>query len=466
MREPPLPAALPSPCPTAAPAPAHTRAHQRYRRAAWSVAASVLGRGLGLVTMVLGVSLTVPYLGAERFGVWSTLASLTLALAVLDFGVGFALTNHVATQAARGDARALRKAISGGLGWLALVALAMAALLAGLAAVLPWAALVRASDAAVVAEARQAGICFGVLFGLGLLATGLQRVFAGLQRSFEAHAAAALGTLGSLAALLLCARVQAGVPALLGATLGVQLLAALPLLALLARRGQFSAAQAWQHARATAARLLPAGSAFCVLQLGVTAGWAADSLITASQFGAAQAAVYGTTQRLLQLVAVPMALLATPLWAAYADAQARGDHGFIAHTLRRSLLGSAALASTGVALLGLLAEPLLRHWTHGQIAVDAPLLLAMAVWTVVEASSAALSMALNGCGVLRPQLRAVLLFIALVLPLKWALAGPLGMAGIVWATVIAQLLAVPGYYALCHRQALATLWRSGRWAAA
>ncbi|MDP3759115.1 MAG: hypothetical protein Q8R01_01205 [Ramlibacter sp.] len=39
------------------------------------MAANVLSLGVALVVMVLTVGLTIPYLGAERFGVWMTIAS-------------------------------------------------------------------------------------------------------------------------------------------------------------------------------------------------------------------------------------------------------------------------------------------------------------------------------------------------------------------------------------------------------
>ncbi len=435
------------------------RASQRNRQIAWSVLASALGRGLGMVSMVLAVSWTMPYLGAERFGIWSTIASFTLMLAVLDFGAGHALTNQVAREAARHDPAALRQAISGGLGLLAAIGLLMATVLAALGAALPWEWLIKSSGPALADEVRRAAVCFGVLFGLSLFGTGVQRVFSGLQRSYEAHAAAAVGALATLAALWECSRQQAGVPTLVLATLGIQVLTTLPLLFVLLRRGQLAWLDMRRHTWDLAKRLLPSGSAFFVLQLGVTVGWAADSLIAANMLGAEPAAVYGITQRLMQCVAIPLSLLSWPLWAAYADAHARGDHGFIRTTLRRSLLTSLVLAVAGVTLVALLAEPLTGRWTQGHIAVNHALLLAMAVWTVLETCTATLSMALNGCGVMRPQLVSVALFIGLALPLKFLLAQQAGLSGIVWAAVVSQLVAVPLLYATVYRQQLAVLLR-------
>jgi Na+-driven multidrug efflux pump len=76
---------------------------------------------------------------------------------------------------------------------------------------------------------------------------------------------------------------------------------------------------------------------------------------------------------------------------------------------------------------------------------------------VLETGTAAFSMALNGCGVMRPQLVYVAVFITLALPLKFVLAQHLGLAGIVWAAVLSQAVAVPLLYATVYRKQMAGL---------
>src|SRR5262245_16536613 len=97
------------------------RADERYRLAVWSTLANLASKGLAMVVLLLGVSRTVPYLGAERFGMWTTVASFAGMLAFLDLGVGTALTNHIATAAATSRIPDLRQAITGGIGFLAII---------------------------------------------------------------------------------------------------------------------------------------------------------------------------------------------------------------------------------------------------------------------------------------------------------------------------------------------------------
>ena len=436
------------------------RAEERYRLAALSILASVLGRGLSVAAMVLGVSLTVPYLGVERFGVWMTIASFSNMLAFLDLGTGNALTNHVATCAAKKDAEGVRQAISGGLGFLAVIGAAVAMVLVALAAALPWDRLLRSSEPLLIDEARRAAILFGVLFGVSIFTSGIQKVFAGLQRAFEAHAASAAGSILSIVGLWVCTSRHAGVPVLLLVTLGSQLLSTTFLLRVLARRHLVSWREVKGNTRGEARKLIRISTLFLILQLGTMVGWGADSLFISSILGVAQVAVYSVTQRLMQFVTIPLGMVNLPLWAAYADANARGDAGFIRKTLKRSFVGTLIAAVMGVGLLALVAQPVITYWTHGKVQVDQAFVWVFGAWAVLEAAGNSFAMFLNGRGLIRQQVASVLIFCMLVTPLKFLLGANYGINGVVIATIVSYLVAFPLLYLTLFRATFSRALRS------
>ena len=100
---------------------AEGRTAERYRLAAWGAIASLGARSASMLLMVLTVHWAAPYLGAERFGVWATFASLAAMLSFLDLGVGNAMVNRVAHMQASADDHALRRVITGGISWLLLI---------------------------------------------------------------------------------------------------------------------------------------------------------------------------------------------------------------------------------------------------------------------------------------------------------------------------------------------------------
>lgn len=431
--------------------PADLRTHNRYRLAAWAVAANVASKALAMVLMVLSVKLTIPYLGAERFGVWMTLASLSAMLAFLDLGIGNALTNRVASVAAQDPPQALRRVVTGGLVTLLAIGVAAATLLGLVATVLPWGWLMRSRDPALAVEATTAAQVFAAFFGISLFTSGVQKAFLGMQRSYESHLSAAAATALTIVALTLAAHQQAGVPVLLAVVAAGQALAAVPLLVLLFVRSQIGGDGAWAAMREEFPVLMRTGGMFLVLQIGTMVGWGADSVIIAASLGSAQVAIYAVALRLFQFATVPLAIINQPLWGAYADAHARGDHAFTARTLYRSLGLTAATVSTIALGLVLFHEPIVAAWTAGRIEVPKGFLVAFAVWAVIEATATCAAMYMNGCAIIRPQVFAVVLFCALSIPTKLLLAGTYGLAGVVLSTIISYLIAVPLLYVLWFR---------------
>jgi O-antigen/teichoic acid export membrane protein len=406
------------------------RAAERYRLAAWAILANVGSKCASLAVMVLSVSLTLPYLGAQRFGIWMTIASFSGMLTFLGMGVGNALTNLVAKRSAAAEHDAVRRTISGGLGLLLLLGLAVACGLFWVVDWLPWSRMIKATDPVFLAEAQLTGKIFALLFGLNLFTTGIQSVFAGLQRTFEVHLVNAVGSALALGALLLAASAQAGLPELLLATLGVQTLISLGLLALLARRRLLSLARLGLAIQSEAGSLLRTGGLFFVLQIGTMVGWGSDALIISSTLGPASVAIYSVAVRLFQFVTQPLAIMNAPLWGAYVDAYAKGDFPFIRRTLKGSMLFTLGVASAAGLLLFLIGPWVLSYWTRDAIVVPDQLLGLIAVWTIFESCGVALGMFLNGMQIVRQQVIVVTIFCILVLPLKILGASQFGLFAI------------------------------------
>lgn len=407
-----------------------------------------------MLVMVLSVSWTIPYLGEERFGVWMTIASFVSMLIFLDLGVGNALTNHVAKMAAQEEHAPLARAISGGLGLLFIIGIASTILLSALTVCLPWINIIKVKNPLIQGEIREALLLFSILFGINLFGTGVQRVFIGLQRSFEAHVALAIGSLFSLIALWLVVRSQAGIPFLLLATLGCQSLSGFLLLAQLKKRGLFRLRGISVAVQGEKELLLRAGGLFFILQVGTMVGWGADSLIISSVLGAAQVAVYSVTQRLFQFVSSPLSILNAPLWPAYADAHVRGDNVFIRRTLRKSMLLTAGVTIVVGGLLVIMSQELISWWTRGAISVPVKIVLIFFIWTMFETVGNSFAMMMNGCGVIREQVVTVLLLTILALPAKILFVNLFGIFGMMASYSVLYFVVVVFMYGFVFRNNL------------
>ena len=430
------------------------RADERYRRAALSVVANALGKILSLALMLVSIPLTLEYLGAERFGIWMTVASFSALVGFLDLGIADSLRNNVSYAAARHDPARLRELVTNGL-LLLLAAGTLAGLaLAGVAWLAPWPSLVKLDDAALYQEVQRSALTFAVLFAIGIVSSGIQRIFLGLQEGYVVHGLSAFGSCVSLLLLVPLTQSEAGIPALILATYGIQVLAPLALLPRMAQRGLLGFRAS--RFNADAGLLLKAGLVFFGLQIGWMAGWGSDRLIVSSVLGAKDVAVLAVVAQLFQLVTQPFAFANGPLWSAYAHALEQSDNRFIRRTLGYSV-SLTFLASLLCAAALLLAHPaILRAWIGHELLVPFGLVLALAALSVFQSVGDAFAMYLNGTGILRPQLHVVLLFCLLAIPLKLLLTPLVGVAGVVLASLIAYSLAVALPYGTFYRSTWAT----------
>ena len=428
------------------------RARERYRLALWATLTSVASRGLAMLLLILGVRLTISYLGTTRFGVWATFASMTAMLSLLDLGVGNALVNRVAHAAADSDPNAVRRIVTGGAALLAAIGVLTSAALLVPAIWLPWGDLLKLVDPTMVSEARHAAIGFAVLFGVNLFSSGLLRILAGQQRTHEANLLSACATGLACVALWWASSRQASVPWLLVATFGFQTLAGLAAGVVLLRRNLISLHGGREAMAAERPHLLRVGSLFVLLQLGTMLGWGADSVILAVFKGASEVAVYAVAFRLFQFASQPFAMLNAPLWAAYADATARHDTRFVRQTLKRSFLISILGTATLSGVLLFAGPTLVSAWTQGAIVVPTYVLELFAVWTILDAAGSAFGVYMNGTGIVREQVWVVAAFCVLALPLKLFAASQAGTGGLLAATILSYAIAVIGPYTTVFRQ--------------
>jgi O-antigen/teichoic acid export membrane protein len=426
------------------------RSNERYRKAIWSILANVLSRAFGVALTLLSVSLTLPYLGIERFGIWMTVASFAGLLTFLDLGVGNALTNHVATRAAKDNPALLRQTISGGLGFLALIGLCIGLVLWLVAAHLPWGSILKVEQDDLLTEARLAAMCFGVLFGITVFTSGIQNVFVGLQRSYVGHIVSGFSSLVACLFLWLATAAHQGITILLAIIMGPPVLAGLILLTVLTMQGQFTLRGIVGLVGLESKNLYGAGGLFFLLQIGTMVGWGMDTVLISSTLGVAQVAIFSIVQRLFQLTTQPLSIFNAPLWGAYADANSRNDRAFIRKTLKISLVGTLVIVFILASGIFLSHSWLIEKWSQSNIFAPIAFVAAYALWSVIQSFGNAFGIFLNGTGIIKQQVKAVTLFIIIAFPAKIIMTEYFNLVGLMLATVIAYVVSHTYIYCYLH----------------
>lgn len=401
---------------------------------------------MSLLVLIITVPLTLSYLGEERFGVWMTFASMAAMLSFLDLGVGNGLISKVAQSSATSRGQ-LSLVISRGIFLLILIGLTIGLIATAVNSSFPLASVMKVDSESARRDAIQLSWYFIALFSLSIPMNGISKIIQGLQRSYWVHFIRLLGSILSLVVVLILARFKANPEFLLLGTYGVQILLSGSLIFYLQSK-RLLVFKLFQQAGAMAEmlNLLGRGGIFFVLQIGTMIGWGSDALILSSLAGAVAVTQFTIAQRMFQFVSLPLSIMNGPLWAAYAEAKARGDLAFINRTLKISFFGTLVLAITISGAMWLVSGFVLDLWIENQVEIPTGLLAAFAIWVVFEATGNAFGVFLNGMHEVKLQVVAVAMFCTIALPGKIFLAEAHGSESVVWVTIFAYLLSTVFYY--------------------
>jgi O-antigen/teichoic acid export membrane protein len=423
-------------------ATAEGRSHERFRRASLSAATSAGAKGISLLTTAISVPLTLGYLGSERFGMWMTLSALIALLGFTDLGLGNSLLNGVAHAAGRGDRKMIQANVSNGIAMLTAVAVGFGLLFAFVYGGIPWAQVFNVESAAAQEEAGPAAAVLVACFLIGLPIGAFPQVRLGLQQGYVNSIFIGVGNLLGLGLVLLAIQMRLGLPWLVLAMAGA------PLVATIANGSALVARSPWtrpaRHAVhfGVARSLLRVGSLFLVLQLAFAVAFTSNSIILAAMLGPVAVADYTVVAKLFMIPTVMVGLTLGPLWPAYREALSRGDISWVRRTVRRSIRLSLTVAGLISAVLVVLGIPLITLWVGTSVEPSFGLILAVGIWTTLNAVGTAIAIFLNGAQVMRFQVITAVLMATTNILLSIALTSRIGVAGVVWGSVISYSVVV------------------------
>ncbi len=403
-------------------------------------------RGIGMVVSLLTVPVTVGYLGGERYGALMAIFSMLAWVTIADLGLGNELNNLLAEAVGRDDQQGVRRAIASAF-WL-LLAVTAIVLVAGALTwrLVDWPAVFNVRSPEAVAEVGPAmGLAFA-LFCLAFPLSVVDRVLVSLQRGATANAWAIAGNVTTLVAVLLAARTRGGLVALVAAMAGTPLVVKGVTASWLFLAHRPVLRPGWSAvSRRTATLLLRRGGTFFLVQVAALVLYSTDNIIIARVLGAEQVTPYSVTWSLLGLTQVLTTAAFPYLWAAYGEALARGDVGWMARMLRRSLLVGTAVTALLLLPLTLFGEPIIRAWAGPEAVPTRALLWWMAAWYFMLTPAQAVAAFLNANGKTGVQAYTGIVTALANIGLSVFLARRYGTSGVIAATVLtyAAFAAIP-----------------------
>jgi O-antigen/teichoic acid export membrane protein len=423
------------------------RGADRNRRVIHTFGAAVITKVIGIGTMFVSVPLVYGQLGTEQFGLWMTITSIVVAMQFADLGIGNGLLNMIAVANARDNREYARRAVTSSIGILAMLGMVVLAFFGILYPFVDWTKIYSLSTPALGSEAGIATAIMVACLALNLPLLTAQRVQMGYQDGFKANVWISLGSALSLAGVLFCSRMEAGLPAFVLAALGGPVVAAALCWIyefLLARPWLFPSCRYFDAT--TGKRVVKDGAIWTLFQLMAFIGIALDNLIISYFFGVEAVAKYAVMSKLLTGLLIAQ-MLSAPLWPAFAEAIERGDLAWARRTFQRSMAICAGLGLAGGAVMAFLSPWIIQWWVGGELIPSLALAAGFALWCFITNFFAAIS-ALMANQRLLPALTRLTATGAIVsFGLKIFVVPSLGPDFVIWATVIGYgLVCLPGVW--------------------
>src|SRR5437588_2916050 len=267
---------------------------ERYRRAGLTASTSYIAKGLTLVMGFVSVPLTVHYLGAERYGVWLTISSLLLWVALTDFGIaGNALVNVLSEAVGNDDRESARHYAASAFWALVAVALIIGAVFLAAFHSIPWRAVFRVSDATSTQELELTCALVLTLFVINLPLSLLRSLYNAHQDGYLANLWGIAYGIVSLLGLIVVTRFHGGLPQLVVAISGV------PALVLLANTYHaFVRHYPWLAPAPSAVRLtcvrrlLQLGGKYMTIQLASLGIYQSQAIIITQMLGPSEVVIF------------------------------------------------------------------------------------------------------------------------------------------------------------------------------
>ena len=399
----------------------------RGRGVIYTTAAGAVFQGVYALSQFVVLAALLRHIGAERFGMWTTVWSIGAWAMVTHLGLGHTLLSELG-RCVSVDRERARRVLSAAVICVSAVSLCLILFLLLVGPMLDWSYILNVESKQAVSEALPVTLIallmalVGVPLSLGgtaLLAT--QRGQASFSAQIVAHVvcvcAVLLGvrlgwTLPLLTAVVFSAPIIAGVLQWLMLSFGRRSL----------RPGRWDAG--------VARSLLVSGAVFFAMELLGIAMMQTGPLIIARCLGAQAVAPYAAVFRLIGLMLAIYSVVMLAYWPAFADAKGRLDHAWFKRGLVWSLQKTLVVWLLGAVGIWFLGDAFIRWWLGPEVVPSSLLTAWMIVFVGLQGAFLWITTPLKGVFRLRVQVVSGAVMTCGFIPLAVLLSDRFGAAAV------------------------------------
>jgi O-antigen/teichoic acid export membrane protein len=386
---------------------------------------------LGIALSFFLIPLMIDYLGAEKYGVWSTIMAIMSWIVLCDLGIGNGLRNKVAELLAKGDSFLAKEYISSGYTSIGMASLLLWILFIGCSFLVEWQAVFNTGSISedslrAVFQATVSLILLNFFIGLVI------PLFGAVQKSSMISLGQFITNLLVFILVIFISKIAEASLLTMAFAYGFSLIISNTILSVIFY-SQYK--QLIPHLQLKLVHVKPiigVGIQFFIIQIASIVIFTTDRIIIAQIFGPEYIAQYDVVFKLFSAITIFHGLILAGLWSAYTDAFHRKDLFWLKSMLRKQLIFYIGIILATITLV-LTAKFIIGIWIGKQFVVSDQLVLAMGAYILITSWNNIFAIFLNGVGKIKVQLITAIIGIIINIPLTVFFSKYLGfgLAGVV-----------------------------------
>jgi O-antigen/teichoic acid export membrane protein len=417
-------------------------ANTRSSNAALTGFVTLFVKGLSICTGLISIPITAHYLGKEQFGVWLLLSTFMNWISIADLGLTNSLVNLLTTAFVREDKDIAKRAVSSVFFAMTFLCVVLLTTFVFLSFFLHWEELLNMNVSLQLQQDIRLSINIAICFFAIKIPLSIPKcIYSAYQQGYIYQMWIGAVNLLSLASLFIAQYYQANLPWLLGTFFGIVMLGDI-----LAGIDIFFFRQTWLKPKLLncekklVVSLLKTGFQFWIAQISAIFIFQTDLVIVSQLFGVVEVGTYGVLMKLFSTIETVSSSFVIPLWPAYNDALAKGDHKWIKTTFWNSILVAFIWSASAGTVVTLLSPELIKYFIGRDVVLAEGLALCMLLTYILLCVSQCVAMLVNGLGRLKLQSFVAPISAVTNIVLSITLGKMIGVKGVTLATSICILL--------------------------
>lgn len=428
-----------------------------------NILGSLIIKGIGILTSLLLVPVTLNLLDEEKYGVWITLYSVVTWFNMMDIGLGNGFRNKFAEAIALGNHLQAQKYVETIYGSTTIISLVFFLLYSLIHPFLNWNSLLNVTEPFDENISLIVWMVFGI-FSLQLILKNISTILLALQKTALSNSLLLIGNIVTLLSIWILGKtghsnllsisfcfMVAPIVTYLVATIVIFSKRIIPVtrIRLKIHKDHFQ-------------NMMSLGLKFFFIQITTIVLFSSGNFVIAQLFSPKEVTPYNITYRLYAATMSVFTILIAPFWSAYTEAITVKDFNWI-KTVLRNLNKMWLFFAGGICILFFVSPLVFYYWIGQKVTIPIVLSGSFAVYALLLSWTGMFAQFLNGVGKIKIQLYISFFQCITNIPLAIVLAKyfELGITGVILATNINLLIAaiiLPIQVNLITKQVATGIW--------